>query len=330
MAEGAGQAAVAAGPAATVALADELGRLFDQMSTAGVAWSRLDGLAPEEHDRYFEISLDFLRIARRAWLAHLDALELVEPAVRRDVLVGAEAARLARLGIAAGPVIAAGSTGSLPATARLLAAIARLPKGAVVLPGLDLDAEDDAFALLTAPATLAPDHPQYGLAHLLPLLGVARRDVVELGPRGPKGRERLLSEAMRQSETTDRWTSLATRLPDAALEGLALVAAADPREEALAIALVLRDTLERPGETAALVTPDRDLARRVAAELNRFGLSIDDSAGVPLAETAPGRLARLVARAAAEDCAPGPLFALLTHPMARFGLEAEEKRAAVA
>ncbi|OYY58882.1 MAG: double-strand break repair protein AddB, partial [Rhizobiales bacterium 35-66-30] len=302
----------AAGPAATVALADELGRLFDQMSTAGVAWSRLDGLAPEEHDRYFEISLDFLRIARRAWLAHLDALELVEPAVRRDVLVGAEAARLARLGIAAGPVIAAGSTGSLPATARLLAAIARLPQGAVVLPGLDLDAEDDAFALLTAPATLAPDHPQYGLAHLLPLLGVARRDVMELGPRGPNGRERLLSEAMRQSETTDRWTSLATRLPDtvrdAALEGLALVAAADPREEALAIALVLRDTLERPGETAALV----------------------DSAGVPLAETAPGRLARLVARAAAEDCAPGPLFALLTHPMARFGLEAEEKRAAVA
>ncbi|MFG1396654.1 double-strand break repair protein AddB [Roseixanthobacter pseudopolyaromaticivorans] len=334
LAEGAGQAAVAAGPAATVALADELGRLFDQMSTAGVAWERLDGLAPEEHDRYFEISLDFLRIARRAWLAHLDALQLVEPAVRRDVLVGAEASRLARLGIAAGPVIAAGSTGSLPATARLLAAIARLPQGAVVLPGLDLDAEDDAFTMLTAPATLAPDHPQYGLAHLLPLLGVARRDVMELGPRARDGRERLLSEAMRQSETTDRWTSLATRLPDAArdaaLEGLTLIAAADPREEALAIALVLRDTLERPGETAALVTPDRDLARRVAAELNRFGISIDDSAGVPLAETAPGRLARLVARAAAEACAPGPLFALLTHPLARFGLEADAKREAVA
>ncbi|MFG1464485.1 double-strand break repair protein AddB [Xanthobacter sp. DSM 24535] len=334
LAEGAGQAAVAAGPAATVALADELGRLFDQMSTAGIDWGRLDGLAPEEHDRYFEISLDFLRIARRAWLAHLDALELVEPAVRRDVLVGAEAARLARLGLGAGPVIAAGSTGSLPATARLLAAIAHLPQGAVVLPGLDRDAEDDAFALLTAEATQAPDHPQYGLAHLLPILGVERRDVVELGPRKHNGRERLLSEAMRQSETTDRWTLLAARLPepdlDASLEDLTLIAASDPREEALAIALVLRDTLDRPGETAALVTPDRDLARRVAAELNRFGISIDDSAGEPLAETAPGRLARLVAFVAAQACAPGPLFALLTHPLAHFDLGPQPKRDAVA
>ena len=333
LAAGIGQAAVAAGPSATVALADELASLFDQMMTAGVKWSRLESLALEEHDRFFELSLDFLRIARAAWLEHLDGLGLVEPAERRDVLVHAETTRLKRLGAAAGPVIAAGSTGSLPATARLLAAIAGLPQGAVVLPGLDLDMEDDAFALLTEAGSGAPDHPQYNLARLISTLGVSRGDVAELGTRAIFGRERLLSEAMRQSETTDRWSSLAERLSVAdlhhALDGITVIEANDPREEALAIALLLRESLVRPAERAALITPDRDLARRVAAEMQRFGVAIDDSAGEPLAETAPGRLARLVAQVAAEGFAPVALFALLTHPLARFGLEETEKREAV-
>lgn len=334
LAAGEGQAMVAAGPAATIALADELGALFDQMSTAGVDWARLDGLVPEEHDAYFEISLDFLRIARRAWDAHLVEQGAVDPAARRDRLVDAEVRRLASLGSEAGPVIAAGSTGSLPATARLLKAIARLPQGAVVLPGLDLDMEETAFALLTAEATSAPDHPQFGLARLLGTLELERRDVIEIGTRLPYGRERLLSEALRQSETAELWASLEARLPaarkQAAFADIRVIAAQDPREEALAIALELRASLGRADRRAALITPDRDLARRVAAELLRFGIAIDDSAGEPLAETAPGRLARLLAKAVAEGCAPVPVFALLTHPDVHLGLEPEALREAVA
>ncbi|MEP9376077.1 double-strand break repair protein AddB [Aquabacter sp. CN5-332] len=327
-----GQEAVAAGPASTVALADELASLFDQMAIARIDWGRLDGLNLEEHDDYFNKSLDFVRIARQAWAAHLSANGLVEAAERRDALVAAEAARLSTLGTAAGPVIAAGSTGSLPATARLLAAIANLPQGAVVLPGLDLEMEDAAFALVTDAAAGAPDHPQYNLARLLGTLEAERRDVAPLGPP-PSARVRLISEAMRQSETTDLWASLPERLTipvlDAALSRVSVIEAADAREEALSIALLLRDSLERPGERAALITPDRDLARRVAAELARFGVAVDDSAGEPLAETAPGRLARLVVRAAAEGCAPVPLFALLSHPLATFGLAPDDKREAV-
>jgi len=41
-------------------------------------------------------------------------------------------------------VIAAGSTGSMPATAKLLATIAHLRHGAVVLPGLDTDLDAEA------------------------------------------------------------------------------------------------------------------------------------------------------------------------------------------
>lgn len=333
MARANGQEAVAAGPASTVALADELASLFDQMAIGRIDWARLDTLNLEEHDSFFDQSLDFVRIARHAWAAHLEAEGMVEPAERRDALVAAEAARLTALGVQAGPVVAAGSTGSLPATARLLATIARLPLGAVVLPGLDLDMEPAAFDLLTDAAAGAPDHPQYNLARLLGTMGVERRDVGRLG-LPPSPRVRLMGEAMRQAETSDLWASLPERfLPaemEAALERVTVIEAADSREEGLCIALLLRESLERRGEQAALITPDRDLARRAAAELARFGLPVDDSAGEPLSETPPGRLARLAAHVAAQDFAPVPLFALLGHPLARFGLELPQIREAVA
>ncbi len=331
--EGEGRAAVAAGPAATLALADELAHLFDDLTTAGVPLSRLDTLVPQDLDPYFQISLEFLRIARAAFNGFLDEKGLVEPAVRRDRLMDAEGARLTALGVqlgaAMGPVIAAGSTGSMPATARLLRAISRLPNGAVVLPGLDQIMEEDAFALLTHKATSAPDHPQYGMARLLNTLEVTRADVIPLAVPAPYGREHLISEVMRQAETSDLWASLPERLPaqalDDAMARVSVVEADDPRQEALAIALLLRETLERPDETVALVTPDRDLARRVAAEMARFKVKVDDSSGAPLGETEPGRIARLIVQVVAENCAPVPLFALLSMPQARFGLEGREK-----
>jgi len=334
LAAGDGRAAVAAGPSAALALADALSRLFDDLTTAGIPITRLDGLVPEEHDPYFKASLDFVRIARLGFSAYLDAAGKVEPAVRRDVLVEAEAQRLSALGVEAGPVIAAGSTGSLPATAKLLKTVSRLPRGAVVLPGLDLTLEDAAFDRLADPAAGAPDHPQYGLARLLRTLEITRRDVISLAAPAPWGRERLMSEALRAADTTELWATLPERLPppelEAAMAQVSVVHADDAREEALAIAIALRETIAEAGRSAALVTPDRDLARRVAAEMGRFGLAIDDSAGTPLSETGHGRLARLIATAAAENLAPVTLFTLLSHPLARFGLAEEEKARALA
>ncbi len=334
LAEGEGRAAVAAGPAATFALADALAHLFDDFTTAGVDLAALKAIVPEEHDCYFEVSLEFVRLVRRHFSAYLAEAGLVEPAVRRDALVAAEAARLTSLGAGAGPVIAAGSTGSLPATARLLRAISRLPLGCVVLPGLDLALDAASFALLTDPGGGAPDHPQFGLARLLGTLEVTRADVAQIGRPAQSERDLLIGEALRPAETSDLWSTLSERLPsqdaDAAMAGVTVIAADDPREEALAIALVLRDALETPGATAALVTPDRDLARRVTGELARFGVAIDDSAGIPLAETSAGRLARLMVEAVADDLAPVALFALLSHPLARLGLAEEDKAEALA
>ena len=124
-------------PAAALALADDLARLMDDLATREIEWSRLDGLVPEHVDRYWQLTLDFLKIAREAWPEILKERQAMEPAERRDRLINAEAARLAAA--PSGPVIAAGSTGSMPATAKLLATIASLPHGAVVLPGLDTE-----------------------------------------------------------------------------------------------------------------------------------------------------------------------------------------------
>lgn len=322
-----GRAAVASGPGAGLALADALAHLIDEMAAQQVPWERLDELVPGEHDLYWDMALDFLKIAREAWPSMLADMGMIDGSVRRDRLIEAEAARLAALGEDAGPVIAAGSTGSMPATARLLASVARLPHGALVLPGLDTDLDEPAWRGLLDEGHPAPSHPQYGLARLLALVGVGRSEVELLGTPAPHGRERLLSQALRPALATDAWASLGEAWPatvDAALANVALVEADDAREEALGVAIALRETLETPGRTAALVTPDRDLARRVAAELLRFGIAIDDSAGEPLSESVAGRLARLVADAAAEALAPVPLVGLLRHPMARLGLDAPD------
>src|ERR1035438_3792176 len=137
---------VVGGPASTLALAGDLARLMDDMVTRGVGWDALNGLVPDQLDEYWQYSLQFLQIARKVWPDHLAEIGKIEPAARRDLLIDAEARRLTAH--RDGPVIAAGSTGSMPATAKFLHAVATLPQGATVLPGLDTDLDDDAWQLI--------------------------------------------------------------------------------------------------------------------------------------------------------------------------------------
>ena len=304
-------------PAAALALADDLARLMDDMTTREVPWSRLDGLVPGELDRYWQLTLQFLAIAREFWPAILAGRGVIEPAARRDRLIAAEAARLAA--DPGRPVIAAGSTGSMPSTARLLAAIAALRHGAVVLPGLDTGLDEESWQAVAG----APGHPQAAMHALLRRIGIARGDVGVLVPPQPRGRETLTSEALRPAPVTDRWRDRLAEIGPAttgALDGVTAIEAANAEEEALAIAVVLRQSLTVAGRTAALVTPDRALARRVAVMLRRWNVEAEMSDGEPLAESPAGVLCRLVAGAALSGLAPVPLLALLKHPLARFGL----------
>jgi ATP-dependent helicase/nuclease subunit B len=320
---------VVGGPASTLALATDLARLMDDMVTRGVGWEALDGLVPDQLDKYWQHSLEFLQIARQAWPAHLGEIQKIEPAARRDLLIEAEAQCLTAH--PDGPVIAAGSTGSMPATAKFLHAVGTLPQGAVVLPGLDTDLDDEAWQLIgglrdargkfiTPPAS---NHPQFAMHALLQRFGITRGDVGILGEPAIHGREMLASEAMRPSNATARWHQ---RLGEPetlekislGMTKLAVIEAANPEMEALAIAVAMREARHQ-NKSAALVTPDRALARRVTAALGRWNLTFDDSGGDALMDTPAGIFARLTAETVAKQLEPPSLLALLKHPLFRLG-----------
>ncbi|MGE3147447.1 MAG: double-strand break repair protein AddB [Pseudorhodoplanes sp.] len=312
---------VANTPVAAWSLASDLARLIDDMTTRKVSWKRLDDLVPQELDIYWQLTLDFLRTTRADWLKILESLGTIETAERRDLLIEAEAARLQSH---SGPVIAAGSTGSMPSTAMLLETIAKMSNGAVVLPGLDTDLDEASWVKIAGDSEMAPaiGHPQFALRALLQRIGVNRESVEALAPS--EGREALLSEALRPAATTEHWqtrlktTHFETRTRHA-LDRVTVIEAANPEEEALAIAVALREVLEHREKIAALVTPDRNLARRVRIALERWNVAVDDSAGEPLDETPAGIFARLAAETSLHGFEPVTLLALLKHPMFRLG-----------
>ena len=297
-------------------LAEELGALFDEMATENVDPAKLRTLVPDRFAAHWQRTLTFLDIVTGAWPDELRERGESDPAERRVRLLRAQAEAW-RTRPPDTPVIAAGSTGSIPAVAELLGVVAALPKGAVVLPGLDQRLADALWDRL-------PDtHPQAGLARLLRGLAIPREAVQDWPARSDTApipdRSELAAAIMAPPDGLEAWQR---RDPDrwrASLVGLARVDAADPQEEAMVAALAVRRALDTPGRTVAVVTPDRFLARRIATELGRFGVRADDSGGEPLANTPAGTFIRLLAVAVAEHLAPIPLLALLKHPLAAAG-----------
>jgi len=292
-------------------VARDLAGFLDQAQADEVDWSGLQELVPAEMAQNWQATLDFLAILTRQWPAYLRSTGLMDPVQRRnqaiDDLIGDWQETVPRR-----PVLAVGSTGSVPSTARLLTAILRLPLGAVVLPGLDVIAPDNIWQDMIAD----PTHPQTSMARLLSSMGVARTEV-KLWPNSPseRARARFLNWSLVPVDHTGDWNHLAAHIDrDAALENLSLLEAPDPRAEAGAIAVMMREILQTSSQTAALVTSDRNLARRVASELQRWGINVDDSAGAALRQTEAGSLLLLVLQAVLEGFKPVPLLALLKHP----------------
>jgi ATP-dependent helicase/nuclease subunit B len=312
-------------PAQAAHLAAELARLMDMIETENVPLDGLAKLVPDEHSAHWQKTLEFLKIITSFWPEYLAEKTLLSPAGRRNRAILAEAERLAKSPLA-GPVIVAGVTGSVPATVELMRAVAQLPQGAIVLPGLDLHLDAESWAAIGE----HPEHPQFGFHKLLGALGIERTDVVVL-PGGDASerradRDALIAETMRPSGMTGLWQQyIATADATAvgrALGGISLIETPSAQDEAEAVALILREVAETPGRTAALVSPDRLLARRVAVRLEAWGIRVDDSAGRPFAKTPPGTFLDLVIAAAAEDFAPAATMALLKHPLTRLSLDA--------
>lgn len=318
---------------AALELADALGGFLDSLQIEEVeAKDGLADLVSADLAEHWRVSREFLETALRLWPKRLADLGFVDVAHRRVALLR----KLADSWDAHPPegvLIAAGSTGTAPATADLLRVIAAAPQGAVVLPGLDLNLADEAWA------EVGEQHPQGAMRRLLQRAEVPRAEVMDwpaslsFESRG-RWRRRVINEALRPAERTADWLTVietlrreaeAEKLDPVAegLAGLSVVSARGEEEAATIAALLLREVLETPGRTAALVAPDQVLARRVAAKLARWGVMADNSAGQALAGCRCGVLAGLVARAAVDPLDPITLLAIAKHPFVRLGLDAE-------
>ncbi|HEV7384839.1 MAG TPA: double-strand break repair protein AddB, partial [Phenylobacterium sp.] len=324
---------------AALDLADALGGFLDGLQIEEVAvGDRLAGLVDAELAEHWQVSRAFLEAALKAWPERLETLGVVDVSERRVRLLR----RLADVWTASPPkgvLVAAGSTGTAIATRELLIAVAQAPRGSVVLPGLDQNLADTAWAKVDV------QHPQGALKRLLERAGIAKSDV-DIWPASiaaasaGRWRLRIVNEALRPAEETADWLRVIAALrkegaregvdPIAeGLKGLSLVSARSEEEAATAVALLLREALETPERTAALVTPDQVLARRVTAKLARWGVVPDSSVGESLAGCRCGTLAGLVARAAVDPVDPVTLLGLLKHPFTRLGPSEAFERAAL-
>jgi len=320
--------------AGALVLADALASFLDAVELEELGHAdrldRIERLVEGDLARHWLISVEFLRIVLQAWPERLAELGLIDPAARRVKLLRMLAEQWRRRP-PEGPLIAAGSTGTAPANADLLAVIATSPNGAVVLPGLDLELADAAWA------EAGEQHPQGAMKRLLQRSGVERAAVRSWPASGgavdARWRRRLVNEALRPAEATGDWIGVIEDLRAEAgegadpfaegLKGLSLVTADGEEEAAAMAALLLRETLETPGRTCALVTPDQALARRVSARLSRWGVEADSSAGSPLANAPVGVLAALTARTVVDPNDPVLILALLKHPLVRLGRSIE-------
>jgi ATP-dependent helicase/nuclease subunit B len=305
-----------------LSMAESLGELIDDLATEERTAADIRAIVPEisgELGAYWQQTLTFLDIALTYWPERLSARGHADSTGLRGLRLDRQAAAAALLW-GDRPVIAAGSTGSIPATARLLKAINHLPRGAVVLPGLDCTMSEADHAALLDEANNPHGHPQYGLARLLRLLGSGIGAVTELAA-GDDLRTVLVNRAMALTKDTAQWPSqrLSALEIGMACEGLSVIAGRTEDEEARAIALAARDALHRQ-RTVGIVTPDRNLARRIAAELRRFSIVVDDAAGAPLFQSAAGRLVRQILAVAETQYAPVDLMALLRNRAVLFGL----------
>lgn len=325
----AGDPGIDAGEA--VRLAGELGRTLDQLLVEQVPPRAMRDVAVGELSAHWQRSLDLFEIVLSQWPQELEKLGRIDLAERRNQLLARVAARW-RDDPPDRFVCAAGITTAAPAIARLLRVVAGLPRGMVVFPGVDLAMGEDEWAML-GPFDADPvtgrrkrsqeTHPQFHLKLLIERMGVQRGEIdpwrvaTELDAR--PARSVAIASAMMPAELTRGWSELPAA--ERRLSGVRALEVATPADEAQAIALAMREALEVEGRTAALVTPDRALARRVVAHVARWGLAIDDSAGEPLSALPPGTLLLALAEAGAQAFAPLALLALLKHPLVAAGAD---------
>lgn len=307
-----------------LSLAKTLGHLIDQIDTEDLDIKDLASIVPENFADHWQVTLDFLKILSEQWPKALETLNVIDAAKRRNILINT----LADFWDETKPqtrIIVAGTTASIPATAKLVKVITTLPNSQIILPGLDQNCDEKSWN------AFSESHPQYGFKLLLDHIGTSREKITNwptptTDTATSNARRTLCTELMRPAKTTQEWQKIITtpntlNACTTATQNLQLFEADTPQQEAQIIAALMRSILEQPTKTAALITPDRNLAKRVAMACRRWNITIDDSAGLPLNQTAIGRFLMLTIETSAQDLSPVTLMALLKHPLVQSDLQ---------
>ncbi|WP_460272929.1 double-strand break repair protein AddB [Celeribacter sp. ULVN23_4] len=307
-------------------LADSLAQLLSEMQDEAVHPDDIRGLKVQDSSGHWQKSLQFLSII----------FDFFGPEAARDPgledrlrLVVDRLEAQWRATPPDHPILVAGSTGSRGTTARFMSLVASLPNGAVILPGVDFEMPTSVWSQIRNEERAAEEHPQERTARMAERLGMhpGKIPVWDTTPPANATRNKLISLALRPAPVTDQWMEEGPKFENVAQAtgAMTLVEAPDMRIETNAIALMLREAAEQD-KTVALVTPDRDLARRVSALLDRWDIVADDSAGIPLNQTPPGRLLRHIVGFMGRTLSAEDFLVLLKHPLCARGSEGEEGR----
>ena len=294
-------------------LAQNLGGLMDTAYQENLDFSRLPDLVSAEYATHWQETLKLLSIITENWPLILKEKGKIDVVDRRNKLLEEEMRVWQQSGTNQ-KIVIAGTTAAFPRLKQMVQTVLNLPNGEVYLAGLDTYLSEADWQKIDE------NHPQFELKELLEYLNISRYDVKTIGDMKLKPRECLTAECMRPAETSGSWRNLSRQpLPEEAWSGLHMVSCEDVRQEALAIALIMRQTLETPEKTVALITADRNLSRRVVSELKRWNIEADDSAGQPLSLTPIGIFLRLIMNVLENNYSQVSLLSLMKHPFCACG-----------
>ena len=282
-------------------LAKNLGSLIDEFNINSVNIKDLEKIVEEDLPQHLQLNLIFMRQVVARYQKTLKQIKFIDKSSKQILDVNNLINHWEREPYSL-PLLIAGSTGSQKSTAMLMYAISKLPQGLVILPGLDTNLTDRSWKNLT------PDHPQYGFFSLAKTWGLARYGHNEIikAPCWHKMsatdhetynksiRSHFFSLLMRPAPVTDEWRTEGESILDnlnLALDDISLIEAENSRLEAAAISVSIKEAINE-GLTVALVSPAKQIARRVTAELKRWHITPINSLGISLAETELGLFLR--------------------------------------
>lgn len=298
-------------------LAKNLMQLMDMSYNQELDLTKLKDLAGEEYAIHWKQTLLLLQIITENWPKILAQNGKIDEVIRRHVLLRTQM-QIWQKHSSQQNIVIAGTTAAFPIIKELVQTVLNLPNGEVYLYGLDRYLDDSSWNKIDE------NHPQFELKELLDFLKIPRDLIENICSNSITKREQIVAEIMRPAETSAAWRNLSQKgFMQTDFADIKMVNCDDLRQEAEAIALIMRHTLETPEKTAALVTMDRNLSRRVVSELQKWNINADDSAGRPLSLTPIGIYLRMIWNCV-ETNSQTAYNALMKHPFTACSHSREE------